>query len=170
MSRIFFDTEFYENGKTIELISIGLVTEDGREYYAETDCADATASCSAWLRENVLPHLTGPQKPRAMIAREIVEFAGERPEFWANYAAYDWVVLCQLFGTMMDLPKGWPMFCRDLQQVVDGRVIDWPGQEGDAHNALDDARYLRKCHALLAGTMLARRARALAQPNEEKAA
>jgi len=32
--RFFYDTEFIDNGRTIELISIGVVSEDGREYYA----------------------------------------------------------------------------------------------------------------------------------------
>lgn len=32
--RYFYDTEFIEDGHTIELISIGVVAEDGREYYA----------------------------------------------------------------------------------------------------------------------------------------
>lgn len=30
--RYFYDTEFIEDGHTIELISIGVVAEDGREY------------------------------------------------------------------------------------------------------------------------------------------
>src|SRR4051812_11038169 len=32
--KYFYDTEFLEDGQTIELISIGIVAEDGREYYA----------------------------------------------------------------------------------------------------------------------------------------
>ena len=32
--RIFYDTEFLDDGKTIDLISIGMVAEDGRELYA----------------------------------------------------------------------------------------------------------------------------------------
>ena len=32
--RYFYDTEFIDNGRTIELISIGVAAEDGREYYA----------------------------------------------------------------------------------------------------------------------------------------
>jgi hypothetical protein len=34
MTKYFFDTEFDEDGKTIELISIGIKCADGREYYA----------------------------------------------------------------------------------------------------------------------------------------
>ena len=34
-----YDTEFLDDGNTIELISIGIVCEDGREYYAvNADC------------------------------------------------------------------------------------------------------------------------------------
>lgn len=32
--RYFYDTEFIEDGHTIDLISIGVVAEDGRSYYA----------------------------------------------------------------------------------------------------------------------------------------
>jgi len=32
--RYWYDTEFIEDGSTIDLISIGIVAEDGREYYA----------------------------------------------------------------------------------------------------------------------------------------
>jgi hypothetical protein len=42
-------------------------------------------------------------------------------KYWLDteYADYDWVVLCQLFGAMVDLPKGWPMYCRDIKQWAD---------------------------------------------------
>ena len=58
-------------------------------------------------------------RPRDVIAREIMEFAGEKPEFWGYYASYDWVVLCWLYGTMMWLPDGRPMYCRDIKQLCD---------------------------------------------------
>jgi len=145
--RIYFDTEFIEDGWTIDLLSIGLVREDGATYYAEPAETDRSRA-SEWVQENVLPHLTGPSKPRADIARELVEFAGPSPEFWAWYADYDWVALCQLFGTMMDLPGGWPMYCRDFKQVVDeqglGELPPQTSQDGPEHHALSDARWLAR--------------------------
>ena len=39
--------------------------------------------------------------------------------FYAYYADYDWVAFCWLFGKMIDLPKGFPMYCRDLKQELD---------------------------------------------------
>ena len=38
--KIFFDTEFIEDGKTIDLLSIGAVRDDGETYYAEPAEAD----------------------------------------------------------------------------------------------------------------------------------
>jgi len=45
-----------------------------------------------------------------------------RPQFYADYADYDWVLFCSLFGTMMDLPAGFPMFCNDIQQMFNDTV------------------------------------------------
>lgn len=139
--KIYFDTEFIEDGRTIDLLSIGLVRADGETYYAEPAETDR-GRASDWVRENVLPHLTGPIKPRAEIAADIVAFVGNDPEFWAWYADYDWVALCQLFGTMMDLPDGWPMYCRDFKQVADEYRHYVPKQVGVEHNALADALWL----------------------------
>ena len=51
--RFFIDCEFIEDGKTIDLISIGIVADDGREYYAiNRDCDFSKAS--DWVEENVL--------------------------------------------------------------------------------------------------------------------
>lgn len=143
--KFWFDTEFYENGKTIELISIGVVSEDGREYYAEVaKTAKYYATMTKWLAENVLPHLTGHEMPREAIALNLIEFMGEKPEIWAYYADYDWVVLCQLYGTMMDLPKGWPMYCRDVKQLCDSLGNPpLPEQEGQEHHAMADARWTK---------------------------
>lgn len=143
MTRIWFDTEFIEDGKTIDLLSIGMIREDGATYYAEPAEADHSRA-SDWVKANVLPHLTGETKPRAQIAADIVAFAGDAPQFWAYYADYDWVALCQLFGTMMDLPQGWPMFCRDVKQAaVDAGNPTLPTQVSQEHNALADAVWAR---------------------------
>lgn len=142
--RFWFDTEFIEDGKTIDLLSIGVVAEDGRTYYAESDECDQTKA-SRWVINNVLPHLKGEYKPRKVIAAELIAFMGEKPEIWAYYADYDWVALCQLFGTMMDLPKGWPMYCRDVKQLCDSvGNPQLPKQESQEHHALADAVWTKR--------------------------
>lgn len=137
--RIWFDTEFIEDGRTIDLLSIGMVREDGARYYAEPAECDLSRA-GDWVKANVLPHMSGKKTPRADIAAELKLFAGAKPEFWAYYADYDWVALCQLFGTMMHLPDGWPMYCRDIKQVCDTMGNPTlPVSRGQEHNALADA-------------------------------
>ena len=64
-----------------------------------------------------------PLRNRQEIKDELLAFfnpdlvGGSRPEIWAYYADYDWVVLCGFFGTMVDLPKGFPMYCLDIKQL-----------------------------------------------------
>jgi len=145
--RVYIDTEFIEDGRTIELLSIGAVREDRRMFYAEPAETDRSKA-SPWVVEHVLPNLTGPVQPRERIARDFVEFCGPEPVFWAWFADYDWVALCQLFGTMMDLPEGWPMYCRDFKQTVDELGIDASQpDDSSAHHALHDAQWLAQTHA-----------------------
>ncbi len=146
--KYFFDTEFIEDGKTIELVSIGIVSEDGRELYREIAEADLSRG-DAWFQENVVKHLDGFKTSRDAVRSEIVNFVGDKPIFVAHYAAYDWVGICQtLFGRMIDLPKNWPMFCLDTRQFIyclqeAGVAVQRPVQVGQEHNALADARFVR---------------------------
>lgn len=169
--RYYFDTEFIEDGKTIDLISIGIISEDGRELYlCNKECEFSKAS--DWVWDNVLKPMGVIKRPgdgamypidpgtwvsRLEIQDKVLEFCGGHlcetgyfrlkseaptPEFWAYYADYDWVVFCQLFGTMMDLPQGFPMYCRDIKQWADMlHVESLPEQATGEHNALEDARW-----------------------------
>lgn len=171
--KYFIDTEFIEGfhkplfGKRrhfIDLISIGIVAEDGREYYAisnEFNPKDA----DKWVTDNVISKL--PQrkvsfydsprmrqesllwKSNERIAKEIIDFINPpvgaegyigwiakhnpildgsdkhghtQPEFYGYYSDYDWVLFCSLFGRMIDLPKGFPMYCQDLKQTLDYHI------------------------------------------------
>lgn len=75
-------------------------------------------------------------KTNKQIAEEIKHFVANRPinsnkeqwildydtkdiKFYGYYCAYDWVVFCWLFGKMIDLPKGFPMYCIDVKQMMD---------------------------------------------------
>jgi len=50
--RYFYDTEFIEDGTTIELVSIGVVDEAGREFYAVSTQFDPSRAIP-WVRDNV---------------------------------------------------------------------------------------------------------------------
>jgi len=178
--KVYYDTEFIEDGRTIDLISIGMVAEDGREYYAvASDAPWDRIRKRDWLVRNVLPSLpvtgrtlldaylkhhpnsyprpsidlVGPDlqhsqvKPRQVIANEVRDFilATPDPQLWAWYAAYDHVALCQLWGRMIDLPEGVPMWTNDLKQEAERlgnpELPSMPGVT--EHNALSDAREVR---------------------------
>jgi len=122
-------------------------------------------------------------KTNKQIAKEIKKFTGitfkytpytpdsSNINFYAYYADYDWVVFCQLFGKMNDLPKGFPMYCKDLKQEVDNLYISdgkqkqsnvtdedyrnkfllevgYPKQDNE-HNALSDAIWNKELHKFI---------------------
>lgn len=92
-------------------------------------------------------------------------------EFYAYYGNYDWVVFCWLFGRMIDLPKGFPMYQKDIKQMLDDKVdyvtkyripnkgfddslsfiksmLNYPTQD-NIHNALDDALWNKKLYEFI---------------------
>lgn len=172
--RYWYDTEFIDNGSTIDLISIGMVAEDGREFYFENGDADLSKA-SEWVKENILPYLSKchldhdphcdcPVRQRAIIGVHLREFCDPEkygaPEFWGYYSAYDHVALCRIFGTMMDLPKGWPYYTRDLRQWADSFGIVKPMDQlipaESEHHALADAKWNRKVWDYLENQRIAR--------------
>jgi hypothetical protein len=168
MTNFFFDTEFIEDGVRVIPLSIGIVADDGSEYYAEWWRSDAEMYlANDWVKDNVFPHLrwrngdTSARKDRLQIREEIQKFVGYKPLFWAWYATYDWMVMCQMFGNMTDLPRHWPMFPMDLRAIIEweGGQKRWamPKQEGTAHNALDDAKHLRAMYDHLVAMLRASR-------------
>lgn len=197
--KYFYDTEFLEGtqkklfGKTeptIDLISFGIVCEDGREFYAVSkdfnlkeawnryelkteqvygDMRNGKKTKVYWIRENVLKpiyydwvgkdvnfhevkHFTYKNFKRLLkkygrtnkqIAKELKHFIYEKEDVLYNkqeidfdsvgdvkskiqlygyYSAYDHVALCWLFGKMIDLPKGFPMYTIDLKQELDRKI------------------------------------------------
>lgn len=161
--RIYFDTEFYEDGETIDLMSIGLIREDGCGLYLiNKSCDWRRPYQDDWHLSNTIPHLTNLPKDSDNWLRwghlfewefshQIKNFLSDLktpPEFWAYYADYDWVVFCQLFGRMIDLPKGFPMYCKDFKQVCDENDYSPNKQNEGEHNAIYDAMWLKKEHEI----------------------
>lgn len=162
--KIYYDAEFLEDGCTIDLISIGMIAEDGRELY----CINRNAPWDRirsheWLMTNVapaLPRLDDPEVtsrgtwmlddghrdvyPQFVISELVHCFIRDTPdpELWAWYAAFDHVALAQLFGPMSDLPAGIPTWTNDLRQEA-WRLGDppLPEQADGEHHALADARH-----------------------------
>lgn len=169
--RFFYDFEFFEDGWSIEPMSIGIVSERGDEYYAVfDDIPMIQVHANQWLVEHVLPYLpTRPATPdlpwppvdidrqhpdvkkRVIIRAEVEQFltgykahGDDVIELWADCAAYDHVALMQLWGTMVDKPAELPYFTHDLMQEWE-RVGSptLPQQTENEHHALYDARHDR---------------------------
>ena len=160
------DTEFNEDGgeKPITLISIALVAEDGRAFYAVSTGFDPL-TVNPWVRKHVLPLLppkdaTGEDgrpiwKSRAEIRRGIEEFIGAdpHPALVGSYADYDHVVFCQVWGALVDLPPRFPRWCWDCRQEQDRLGVasaDLPRQDGPEHDALADATHTLAVYRFLA--------------------
>lgn len=167
---------FGKNRHFIDLISIGVYREDGQKYHCLSS-EYAFKDASNWVRNNVIipmyrQGVNGDARNRfsarnfhkyygktnQVIASELLEFFGcwrdqlfwrapEGIEVYGYFSDYDWVLFCSLFGRMIDLPKGFPMYCIDLKQMMDERGLskDWkrincPDPENE-HNALVDAKW-----------------------------
>ncbi|MEQ4302104.1 polyadenylate-specific 3'-exoribonuclease AS [Plantactinospora sp. B6F1] len=151
--RYFYDCEFIEDGRLVDLVSIGVVDEYGREFYAvSTEFDDSRAV--PWVRRHVLDKLPSPGdrawRSRERIRDDLYEFLmepvrdrpGEKLELWAWYAAYDHVALAQLWGAMPALPREIPRFTKELRQRWEDRGSPpLPDAAADRHDALVDARH-----------------------------
>ena len=147
--RFFYDTEFIERPGSIDLVSIGIVDGDRELYLVSTEADHSKAN--AWVQANVLPLLPPRTDPawcsRAEMAQRILAFLTpskeDQVELWGFYSAYDHVALCWLFGCMVDLPAGMPMYTRDLKQLCDSKGNPRLPPNSKAHDALEDARWLQ---------------------------
>jgi len=171
--KYFLDTEFIEKPNMIDLISIGIISENDDTFYGESINWDIS-QCNDWIKENVIPHLkwrndfddsvqkinsckkfTHVSKAKvwscfgenSYIGKVMNEFISdtcdsEKIEFYGYYADYDWVVFCWLFGKMIDLPEGFPKYCKDVKQMIDEKGNPKkPKQISGEHDALADAIY-----------------------------
>ena len=106
---IFFDTEFTDLNIDPKLISIGLVSEDGREFYAELSDTYVPKECGDFAREAVLPLLQGGNF--RMDFNTLIRLLGnwiegfEQPvQLATDSLSWDWPWIGKLFGT----PGTWP--------------------------------------------------------------
>jgi 3' exoribonuclease, RNase T-like len=74
--KYWIDTEFIERPYAIDLISVGLVAADGREFYAESSEVDWTKA-NAWTLQTVRPQLDGSGMAREEIGYAVRRFVDE---------------------------------------------------------------------------------------------
>lgn len=120
---IFFDTEFTGLHKDTTLISIGFVTENNKEFYAELTDYDRT-QLEPWTNKNVLPnllydkyttfthieknnvHMKGNKyKLKDELTRWFSTLSKEKHIIVSDCLSYDWVLFNNIFGHAFNIPK-----------------------------------------------------------------
>ncbi|PMS21576.1 hypothetical protein C0Z18_06840 [Trinickia dabaoshanensis] len=140
--RYFLDTEF-TSFDACQLVSVAIVGEDGREFYAERSDFDR-ALCSDFVCEVVLPQL-GQFPGRAMtfdqLKSELLAWLQAVPVKPKPVLCYDYegdfVLLGQLLGG--PLPRGWK--AENVNPRLNAeRLATYFAEHGGEHHALHDAR------------------------------
>lgn len=172
--KVFFDTEFTGLHQETTLISIGLVSEDGKTFYAEFTDYDKN-QLDEWLQINVIANLvihedreiyqkvtddeviykgdTGYIKSR--LQEWLEQF--EQVEMWSDCLAYDWMLFNQLYGHAFNIPKNVYYIPFDICTAFKLKGIDpdvsredysgaWKWDVENKHNALHDARVIKACY------------------------
>lgn len=143
--KVFFDCEMTSLDENSQLISIGLVDEDGRTFYAEfNDFNDL--SCSQWVKENVLDnrYLVYNIRDNEKAKQGIKSHEGENyisnfyygdsncirvmlenwlkkydaVELVSDVCHYDMFLFCNLMGDAFMLPDNVTPACYDINQDI----------------------------------------------------
>jgi len=152
---VFFDTEFTQFrdvGREPKLISIGLVSDNGCEFYAELQDTYQKSDCSDFVVEVVLPLLDGNnllmESQLAYKLKDWIESLGaEEVVLRCDSPGYDWELVAGLFNCYE-----WPSNLSKKYGTVDfdnarqthryqfGLAIFWKNNYERMHHALTDAR------------------------------
>ena len=148
--KLFFDTEFTGLHKDTSLISIGIVSEYGDEFYAEFSDYKKE-QVNSWIRENVINNLKYNSSDRFLsiscldkkyiynvkgnadeIKHQLVNWMlnvyrnhdFKKLEFWSDCLSWDWVLFVDIFGSSFDLPFYVYPYPMDIVTMFRERNID----------------------------------------------
>jgi len=159
--KLFFDTEFTGLHQNTTLISIGIVAEDGREFYAELTDYDKS-QIDDWIERNVISNLFRKQAVSTEWLRTDIERFIEpydKVEMWSDCLAYDWVLFNNIWSHAFKLPKKIYYIPFDICTLMKLKSVDpdvnreefsdklWGDER--KHNALHDAKVIKACYEKL---------------------
>lgn len=179
MKKVFFDTEFTGLHQKTTLISIGLISDCGKTFYAELTDYDQS-QIDDWLKENVLSKLKlkdydtdrdyNPYNNDVIIKgnTESIKHAlehwfnlfDEKVEIWSDCLSYDWVLFNNIFGHAFSIPENVYYIPFDICTLFKEKGVD-PDisrekygcgevySEMPKHNALWDAQVIKMCYEKL---------------------
>ncbi len=133
--KIFFDTEFTGLHKNTTLISIGLVDENDRTFYAEFSDYD-DSQVDGWIEENVIKYLKhktcidnwcnknlehfecvgSTYYIKTLLANWLSKY--DEVELISDCCHYDMVLFIDIFGGAFDIPKNVNPACHDINQDI----------------------------------------------------
>ena len=132
--RVYLDTEFEGLWKTAKLISLGLVSEDGKEIYIEFNDIDIDNQ-DEWIKQNVLINtvyygnkginnitesenyfICNKEKAKEILIEWFKQFI--EVQIVSDVCHYDFVQFIDIFGTAFDLPKNICASCHDINQDI----------------------------------------------------
>lgn len=164
---LFLDCEFTGLRQDTTLISLALVSEDGKQFYAEFTDYDRS-QVGEWVRKNVLVNLWGGvgqpgvtyiRNTRQEIAVALTQWLWQisGPDFGVvgDVIAWDWVLFCDLFAERGALPASIFYIPVDLSTLLwaagydpDVSREDFAGLNSSLHKhgALYDAQVIRLCY------------------------
>ena len=191
MTKVFFDTEFTGLHQNTTLISIGLISDCGKTFYAEFNDYDKT-QIDEWLQNNVINNLKFKEPKNgedeyyvatrseenkvpndlyksfsielrdetSVIKHQLIQWLEqfEQVEIWSDCLSYDWVLFNQIFGHAFNIPKNVYYIPFDICTLFKVKGIDPDINREDfanmkdgnlKHNALWDAKVIKRCFELL---------------------
>lgn len=135
---LYFDTEFTGLHKDTTLISIGIISENNKVFYAQLNDY-YKYQCDEWINNNVINNLlsTEEMQNKKCICKDITYFEGNKEDvaeelnkwilnnfpkqdiqFVSDVCHYDFVLLVDLFGNAFNLPKHVSASCHDINQDI----------------------------------------------------
>lgn len=122
-TKLFFDTEFTGLHQNTTLISIGIVSECGKTFYAELSDYDRS-QVDDWLRKNVIDNLTMTKPPLAQDEHYKAERAKDNPVGNDLYKSYSVQLRCDMKVLEVELGK-WLYQFDKVEMWSDCLSYDW---------------------------------------------
>ena len=133
--KLWLDTEF--NGWEGDLISMGITSEDGKEFYEVLECVYPVP----WVKENVVPLLLKDSISKGLFTKRLEQYLSQ----WDSVEVIaDWPKDLELFYSSLLVGNGWMIsipkqFSTKLVRGLDTRSLL-------PHNAIEDARALKTAY------------------------
>jgi len=175
---IYFDLEFTGLHQNTTPISIGLISDDNKSFYAEFTDYDVS-QVDEWIQTNVIENLLMNDITEQSYSKKIINSNSnyikgnssfvkqkleewlsqfDKIEMWSDCLSYDWVLFSQIWGHAFNIPKNIYYIPFDICVLFKIKGIDPDISREDyvnvinkdaKHNSLFDAKVIKLCYEKL---------------------